>query len=168
MISSSKGFRKVLRTENSKEQQAKGFVTTEIINMVKECCCFELKTGSILIGILDLIKDSIIICLILNKLNDDHNENLLRYQLFLILSAITITSSVLLIIGVKWAFVRCIEVWLVSKAVVSFTIGLSSLWIISSGISSGEKNIYQGVVMLALVISYVIGMLCTYIFNIWF
>lgn len=127
--------------------------------MVRECCCFGLKTGSILIGILDLIKDSIIVLFLLNKLKDDHNESLLKYQMFLILSAITITSSIVLIIGIKWSFVQCIEVWLVSKAVVSFAIGMSSIWSIATGIANEESDILQGVVMLALVVSYVIGKL---------
>lgn len=126
------------------------------MKMVNECCCFGLKTGSTLIGILDLLKDSILVWLILDKLRDENDEDVLRYQMFLILSVVTITSSALLLIGVRWSFVQCIEVWLVSKAVVSLTVGLSSIWILSSEVSFGE-DVYQGIVLLILVLSYVIG-----------
>ncbi|KAL5277922.1 hypothetical protein ACFFRR_002891 [Megaselia abdita] len=126
--------------------------------MVKECCCFGLKTGSILIGVLDLIKDSIIVFLLLNKLQDEVYEDTLKYQMFLILSAITITSSILLIIAVKWGLSQCLDVWLISKTIVTFIIGIFAIFTMTSIIASGEKDILQGILMLTLVISYVIGL----------
>lgn len=132
---------------------------------VKECCCFSLKTGSILIGILDFIKDSLIIWVLLNRLQEEDEENLPKYQEFLILCAITTTSSILLLVGIKWNVVQFIDIWLVVKPVVTLIVGIFSIWSVVSGLLSGENDITQGVFLFTLVFAYVIGELFCFSFS---
>lgn len=103
---------------------------------LKNCCCFDLKTGSLIIGILDIVTGIMGMC----QLIVHHNPDVAMGIIQKIGSVLGIVAAVLLVIGIRRGMSRFLLFWFIVKIIGLTCLALIFITVLVGLIASSEEN----------------------------